>query len=56
MLITLVYLGQHENTDVFTLAEVLDRMLDEVPEYKNFANRYDKGKNAGTGNAHGIIW
>ena len=56
MLITLDYLGQHENTDVFTLAEVLDRMLDEVPEYKIFANWYDKGKNAGTGNAHGIIW
>ena len=56
MLITLVYLYQYENTAVFTLAEVLDRMLDEVPEYKIFANRYDKGKNAGTGNAHGIIW
>ena len=34
MLITLVYLGQHENTVVFTLAEVLDQMLDEVHEYK----------------------
>ena len=36
MLITLVYLGQHENTAVFTLAEVLDQMLDEVHEYKFF--------------------
>ena len=50
MLITFVYLYQYENTAVFTLAEVLDRMLDEVPEYKNFANRYGKGKNADKGN------